>query len=272
MSTNDGLGDRMKRYEQTSEHYLMRRTPVILRIDGKAFHTLTAKLNDRFDARMHICMSQTMQMLCNKIQGAVFAYTQSDEISILLRDWNTVRTDAWFDYRQNKLESITASMATAYFNQVAASIPEFQIGTALFDTRAFNLPKEEVVNYFIWRQQDAERNSIQTYGRTIFSHKHLLGKSNPEVVTMLDQSGNSWQLLDTWKKRGTCWVGTNIPRGISSKYATVDVKTGIDENIPIFTQDRDYIEDAMNRIKEDADVVRKMATSYEDNEGCNCAL
>lgn len=249
--SNDSLGDRMKRYEQTSEHYLTRRTPVIIRIDGKAFHTLTAKLQDRFDPRMHYSMIHTMRRLCEKMQGAIFAYTQSDEISILLRDWDTVRTDAWFDYRQNKLESISASMATAFFNELTKSIPEFEVGTAFFDARAFNIPENDVVNYFIWRQQDAERNSIQTYGRTVFSHKQLLNKSNRQVIQMLDEASKPWQWLDTWKKRGTCWVGTHVPRGVvSTAYSNTNAQTGLDEEIPIFTVDRQYINEALTRIKE----------------------
>jgi tRNA(His) 5'-end guanylyltransferase len=247
--TNDSLGDRMKRHERASEHYLMRRTPVIIRIDGKAFHTLTASLSDRFDPRMHHCMMATMGAVCSSIQGAVFGYTQSDEISILVRDWDTVKTEAWFDYRQNKVESVAASIATMAFNSYAATIPEFQIKPAMFDARAFNLPKEEVVNYFIWRQQDAERNSIQTYGRTVFSHKQLHGKSNPEVITMLDQAGKSWQLLDTWKKRGTAWVGGHIGRGKAGRYSAIDMILGYDEDIPIFKNDRDYIEYAMNYVR-----------------------
>lgn len=247
--TNDSLGDRMKRLERVSEHYLIRRMPVIIRIDGKAFHTLTAKLSDKFDIRLHKCMTHTMQTLCEKIQGTIFAYTQSDEITIVLRDWDTIKTEAWFDYRQNKMESVSASIATAAFNEYSKTIPEFQLGTATFDSRAFNVPKEEVVNLCIWRQKDAERNSIQTYGRTVFSHKQLLGRSNQQVIQMLDENGTSWQLLDTWKKRGTAWVGTNINRG-EGNYSSVDIKTGIDENIPIFTQNRIYIEDAMNVVKE----------------------
>ena len=250
--SHDNLGNRMKRYELTSERNLMRRTPVIIRIDGKAFHTLTAKLNDRFDPRMHICMAQTMRRLCENMQGAVFAYTQSDEISILLRDWNTVRTEAWFDYRQNKVESVSASMATAYFNETSKNIPEFQIGTALFDSRAFNVPENDVVNYFIWRQIDAERNSIQTYGRTIFSHKQLMGVSNQKVITMLDEAGHSWQQLDTWKKRGTCWVlpktATNPWNG-SAFFSTVNSETGLDIEIPMFTMLRHYVETAMNYVE-----------------------
>jgi len=251
--SNDSLGDRMKRYEKVSENYLIRRTPVVIRIDGKAFHTLTASLPEKFDNRLHYCMVQTMRKTCEKMQGAVLGYTQSDEISIILRDWDTIRTEAWFDYRQNKMESVAASMATAFFNDIAKSIPEFKLNMAFFDARAFNLPKEEVTNYLRWRQQDAERNSVQTYAREFFSNKELHGKSNREAITMLDNIGNSWQQLDTWKKRGTCWIGTDIRKGTidNGRFSSVDLISGLDENIPVFTQDREYTETALMYIKED---------------------
>lgn len=247
----DTLGDRMKRFERVSEHYLMRRTPVIIRIDGKAFHTLTASLTDRFDTRMHSCMTATMESLCSSIQGAILGYTQSDEISILVRDWDTIKTEAWFDYRQNKMESVAASIATVAFNRHVSTIPEFQLKSAMFDARAFNLPKEEVVNYFRWRIQDAERNSIQTHGRSVFSHKQLLGKSNPEVITMLDQVGNSWQLLDAWKKRGTFWVNNSAIQSYNELYCTCNAN-GIDEQIPLNTANKTYIEYAMEYVAEPA--------------------
>lgn len=247
--TNDSLGDRMKRHERVSERYLMRRAPVIIRIDGKAFHTLTASLKDRFDPRLHMCMTGTMEYLCSHIQGAVFGYTQSDEISILVRDWDTIKTEAWFDYRQNKMESVAASMATMAFNEIARGLPELQFKPAMFDARAFNLPKEEVVNYFRWRIQDAERNSIQTYGRTIFSHKQLLGQSNQKVIQMLDENGTSWQLLDVWKKRGTAWVNSSAITNNPELYNAC-TSEGIDENMPLLSDNKFYIEYAMNYVEE----------------------
>lgn len=247
----DSLGDRMKRHEKVAEHYLMRRTPVIIRIDGKAFHTLTKNLNDRFDSNLHNCMVNTMRYLCENIQGAVLGYTQSDEISILIRDWDTIKTESWFDYRQNKMESVSASMATMAFNKTISLVQSLENKSAMFDARAFNLPTDEVVNYMVWRQQDAERNSVQMYGQTYFSHKELQGKSNPEVITMLDNIGHSWQQLDTWKKRGTCWVNPKTstnPWNGKVVFPNVDKTTGIDENIPVFTKDRQYVDIAMRYI------------------------
>lgn len=216
------LGDRMKVYESQSSRKLLKRTPVILRIDGKAFHTYTRGMSV-FDARMYKSMAITMEYLCNNIQNAVLGYTQSDEISILLKDWDTLTTQPWFGNKQTKVESVSASMATAIFNDCAGRLGMSNM--AMFDSRAFNIPTEEVCNYFLWRQQDATRNSIQMAGREHFSHKEMHGKSTNDVQHMLiTQKDVNWNDLDTWKKRGICY------------------KDGIiDEEIPIFTEDRDYI-------------------------------
>lgn len=261
MSKQDTFGDRMKRYESTSEHYLMRRTPVIIRIDGKAFHTLTAKLKDRFDPRLHYIMINTMRLLCENIQGAILGYTQSDEISILLRDWDSLHTEAWFDYRQNKIESVAASMATAYFNKLnrESSEPLFNV-EAMFDARSFNLPREEIVNYFWWRQSDAERNSIQTYAREFFSHKQVQNKNCKTLVAMIDEKiqsdqsdQKSWQQIDTWKKRGTCWVNPLMYKDIKNVRFNSVTYDGLDKEIPCFKDDREYIESIVSRTKETVD-------------------
>jgi tRNA(His) 5'-end guanylyltransferase len=218
----DSLGTRMKRYEDVNRYHLSRRTPVIIRLDGKAFHNFTKDLDRPFDDDLHITMTQVTFELTKEIQGAVFAYTQSDEISILLRDWDTVTTDAWFDYNIQKMASVSASIATMIFNNIWKKSNK----KALFDSRVFNLPKEEVCNYFIWRQQDATRNSINMLGRYYFSHNQLQGKNTKDIMDMLVNIFNiNWNDLDTWKKRGTCCSKINI-----------------DNEIPIFTQDRNYIE------------------------------
>lgn len=237
------LSNRMKGYESASKTKLLRRTPVIIRIDGKAFHTWTKKLKhldfslteSPFSEAMHICMIDTTKALVNEIQNAVIGYTQSDEISILLNDWKNLETDQWFDGNIQKIASVSASIATAYFNRsfekMFYSDKEYP---ALFDARVFNLPKEEVTNNFIWRQQDASRNSVQMLARYYFSHKELHKKNNSEIQDMLMKHYNiNWNDLDTWKKRGTCVY----PSG------------HVDERIPVFTQDREYI-DRLLKIEE----------------------
>ena len=111
----DSLGDRMKRYEYVSRNYLTRRVPVIIRIDGKAFHTFTKGMRKPFDRVLMSAMQETMRFLCANIQGCVFGYTQSDEITLVLTDYASIRTDAWFGYNVQKMCSIAASMATLAF-------------------------------------------------------------------------------------------------------------------------------------------------------------
>ena len=153
----DPIGDRMKKnYENRARTYLTRRTPVIIRLDGKAFHTLTRDCEKPFDDRFGWAMQKTGSMLVHLIQGCLCAYVQSDEISLLLTDYRRFNTEAWFDYNLQKIVSVSAAMATAYFNEYYDSDR-----IAFFDSRAFNLPREEVNNYFVWRQKDWIRNSTR---------------------------------------------------------------------------------------------------------------
>ena len=225
----------MKGYENVYKTKLVRRTPAIIRLDGKAFHTWTKQLKrcdpsleaSPYSDVMHKAMANTAWYLVQHIQNARLAYVQSDEISILMNDWGKLNTDAWFDNAVQKMVSVSASMATAQFNQafmdVFCQLPE---PLALFDARVFNLPKEEVTNYFIWRQQDATRNSINMLAQFYFSHKELQGKNVSQVQDMLMlEKGVNWNDVPTWAKRGYCAVSSRK-----------------DDEIPIFTADRDYIE------------------------------
>lgn len=244
MSRNDSLGDRMKRYELPTRTYLTRRMPVIIRIDGKAFHTWTKRYlpsvdigsgsDDPFNETMSNGMRAIGFHMIQQAQNVVLCYSQSDEISILLRDWDKHETEQWFDGNIQKIASVSASIATAAFNCAMQNNEMWE--TALFDSRVFNIPKEEVTNYFIWRQQDATRNSIQMYGRHFFSHKEMHGKNVSEVQDMLmAEHGKNWNDLDVWKRRGFCVV-PNPNKYDSSHFAERD------DNIPIFTQDREYVE------------------------------
>lgn len=255
------LSDRMKEYENVSNVFLTRKTPVVARIDGRAFHKFTKGFVRPYDGILKECMLNTTKKLCESIQGCVLGYTQSDEISLLLEDYEKITTDAWFRYRIQKIVSISASMATLYFNSIfenilndegydyyskslTGKIPDDdkyiwnqlsryylpKVDTALFDSRVFNLPKEEVCNYFIWRQQDATRNSIQLLGQSRFSHKQLNKKSCNDIQDMLmKEYAINWNNIETKYKRGSCVIKK-------------DERWIIDNEIPIFTQDREYIE------------------------------
>lgn len=206
---------RMKEnYEMRSRTYLTRRTPVILRIDGKAFHTYTRGLDKPFDSDLIHDMAETTAYLCSKIQGAKCGYAQSDEISILLTDYDNLNTSAWFDYEVQKMCSIASSHAASKFNQLRAKrlieeysgfgmVETLQLPLADFDCRAFNLPKEEVANYFLARQKDAVKNSVSMLAQSLYSHNELHGKNSDQMQEMCFQMGHNWNDLDYSKKRGT---------------------------------------------------------------------
>jgi tRNA(His) 5'-end guanylyltransferase len=259
MKKLDLLGARMKKYEHTFRTHLMRRQPVVIRIDGKAFHTFTRGMKKPFDAVLSLTMWETTQYLCQNIQGCKLGYTQSDEISLLLTDYEKLNTDAWFDYNVQKMTSISASMATLAFNQFfQKNVNELVIGNidydaskyvgkvALFDSRVVALPKEEVVNYFIWRQQDASKNSVSMVAQANFSHKELQNKNTGEMQEMLfSQKGINWNDIIVPYKRGLCTVKKTIQKTVETKNGPQEYMRRewvMDRDIPIFTQDRAYIE------------------------------
>jgi len=250
---NDDLGNRMKEYELASFFSFTRRLPLIIRIDGKAFHG--HKFDVPFDDDLSYMMAKTAQSLCEEIQGAQLAYVQSDEISILLTDDETIKTQPWFGKKVHKIISVSASMATYQFNKLtqnAVSVDKEQWGRFdtryLFDSRAFVLPHAEVANYFVWRQQDATRNSIHMAGRSVFSHKELMNKTSNQIQEMLFKEGINWNDYDTRFKRGLCIVKTctemaNV--GTPDERPVWEYK--IDLEAPIFTQERNYIEQFLTK-------------------------
>lgn len=268
----DDLGNRMKTfYEEIPKTRLMRRTPVIIRIDGKAFHTFTRGFKRPFDDVLIKTMQETAKYLCENIQGCQLAYTQSDEISLLLIDYQGFETSAWFDYEIQKMCSISASMATMAFNRIFSEIVsdlkvddtkpmdryfEAVYSGAVFDARVFNIPREEVTNYFYWRQLDASRNSIQMVGQANFSHKELQYKSCNDIQDMLmTQKGINWNDFPTYQKRGSCVVRNKFvleSNDVIEKCMLRDPNQGennwiIDKDIPIFKgEGREYIEQFVN--------------------------
>lgn len=274
---NDSLGDRMKGYEGVSRNFLTRRVPAIIRLDGKAFHTFTKGMKKPFDPVLTQAMQETMKYLCENIQGCVLGYTQSDEITLVLTDYATIQTDAWFGYNIQKMCSVSASMATLAFNNAFPDSvnkyflaidemdeeerpPIWEIeeqeelyyshyNKALFDSRVFSIPKEEVANCLIWRQQDATRNSIEAVGQANFSHHELHKKTCNMIQEMLwSQRGINWNDFPTELKRGSCCIKWQFeetiddPRNPGQKITVCRNRWIIDHKIPIFTQDREYIE------------------------------
>ena len=253
----DSLGDRMKNnYENRAKTYLLRRTPVIIRLDGCHFHTFTRGFAKPFDKRLMEAMQETTLELCKNIQGCVFGYTQSDEITLVLVDYKSLDTDAWFDYSVEKMCSVAASMCTLYFNKIFSnkvddfvlehsleeSTEEFtklvakynravEIG-ATFDARCFNVPISEVVNCVLWRQQDCSRNSISSLAQAYFSPKELHGKNGSQMQDMLMEKYDiNWNNLSILEKRGTAIIKNGEGDWV------------IDEEMPILRgEDREYLE------------------------------
>ena len=270
----DNLGDRMKTYENVTRTYLTRRTPVIIRIDGKAFHSFTRGFEKPFDNVLVKAMQQTMKYLCENIEGCVLGYTQSDEITLVLCDYKKLTSQAWFDNNIQKICSVSASMATMAFNLAfRQNVKEWDVDcyadmdvtclsrsrvqydrsrvqydkyvskfdTAMFDSRVFNIPKEEVNNCLLWRQQDATRNSIQSVAQANFSHRQLECKNCKELQEMLlQEKGIDWNTYPTYLKRGSCCVKSTYTIEIDGK----DVQRSrwiIDNDIPIFSQNTWYV-------------------------------
>lgn len=230
------FGDRMKQYENAYRIKLPRRLPVLLRIDGKAFHTYTRGMERPFDSDLTNAMWETAKYLCQNIMGAKVAYHQSDEISILLTNDDKLTTEAWFDNNLQKICSIAASLATAKFNEtMREKYPEKEL--ALFDCRAWVLPKDEVCNYFLWRQQDATKNSISMVAQAYFSANELYKKNGAMKQDMLMEKGINWNDLGVWMKRGVCIVKEKYNKGES-----IRTRWAVDHETPVFSQDRNYIE------------------------------
>lgn len=245
------LGDRMKMYENVWRQKLIRRMPVIIRIDGKAFHTYTKGLNKPFDEIFMNAMQDTMKYLVENIQGCKFGYCQSDEISLLLVDYDDYETEAWFDNNIQKMVSVSASMAGVVFNQNMFKLAnQYYIDNlyhgedidvyserlrsktkvqAVFDARAFNLDKDEVCNYFIWRQEDCIKNAISMIAREYYSDKELDGINTIDRKAMLLEKDVKVEDFSSDKRFGsTCYYK--------------DTEYVLDKEIPIFKEDRNYIE------------------------------
>ena len=257
MPVRDDLGTRMKTYyEQVPKFKLYRRTPVAIRLDGKAFHTFTRGFQKPFDEVLGNAMVRTMEYCAKNIGNCVFAYCQSDEITFILVDYAKLETDAWFDYRTDKLCSISASMATMAFNrffememnvfkaghtimdtnewaypEAGALYGAYMLSAskgAMFDARCFNIPKEEACNLVYWRQLDATRNSVQMVGQANFSHNELQCLScNMIQDKLFAERGINWNSFETRWKRGVAWTK----------------ETGINWNMPILKgENRKYVD------------------------------
>ena len=277
MSKNKGdLDTRMKCYEYVTRTYLTRRTPAIIRLDGKAFHTFTKGFSKPFDDIMVQTMQDTMKFLCDNIEGCVLGYTQSDEITLILIDYKKLTTEAWFSYNIQKMCSIASSMATLAFNLyyrynvstmckstlenspystkkilIGEGIDGCDYKLALFDARVFNVPKEEVNNCLLWRQQDATRNSVEALAQSLYPQRELEHISTKKLQDkMFTEKGVNWNDLPTHLKRGSCCVKQKINKPIPGTDEMVERSQWVvDLNIPIFSQNVNYVNDRITFVE-----------------------
>lgn len=230
----DPIGDRMKSlYEDRTRFSLPGKNYIIIRLDGKAFHTLTKQLKFKkpFDDNFIEMMNETTKYLCKNIQGVVLGYVQSDEISLVLQDFKNINTTAWFDGNVQKIASISASMATAVFNSlirnyltkareenkkmfncgmitkeiyIAETIKyQYFSGFAFFDSRCFTISKDfEVYNYLVWRNKDCIRNSILSLSQHTIGKHRTENKNCGELKEILKDKNKDWNLYDDCYKYG----------------------------------------------------------------------
>ena len=260
--SQDSLGDRMKSYEDCYRIHLPIRMPIIVRIDGKAFHSYTKGCKKPVDEGLVSVMNETARYLCDNIQGTKLAYVQSDEISLLITNYEDVNTQSWFDNNLQKMASVSASMAGAIFTMNSYRIwdknkdvewsdyvpyaPE-DMRPAFFDSRVFVMPKEDICNYFLWRQQDATRNSVQMLARSLYSHKECENMNNSQLQEMIFQKGINWNDCPVPQKRGRCIVKQTVEKEAYNPHEKKLVKAlrsewVVDNNIPVFSADRSYID------------------------------
>lgn len=257
----DDLGNRIKHnYEEVSKTRLTRRMPVVIRLDGCHFHTVTKGFKKPFDDVLIKAMDETMKYLCEHIQGCVLGYTQSDEITLVLVDYAKLESEAWFNYEVQKMCSVAASMATMAFNRafvdaigpffenyiiadnitdedarLAKAYSRVECEGATFDARCFNIPKEEVTNCVYWRQLDAVRNSILSLAQSLYSQKEMQGISCKVLQDkMLAEKNIEWNKLPTRKRFGSCCIKK-------------DSGWQVDLDIPMFIgEGRSYIENLVS--------------------------
>lgn len=279
------LGDRMKNYESINRHFLIPKLHTILRLDGRAFHTYTKKFKRPFDDVLINAMDETAMYLCSKIQGAKFAYVQSDEITIYISDNDELETQMWYGGNIQKMVSVSAAMATAKFNHIMIlqniedsikhvnkwnndpdislklrmeeyiAVDVDKMVLAEFDSRVFQLPNvDEVLNCVLWRQQDCTRNSIQSVAQNLYSQKELHKKNTSQLQEMIFQKGTNWNDYDAKLKRGRFIDKVTYVNGVDIKKIphmeiTLDDKVRTKwESVecPIFSQDREFL---LSRIK-----------------------
>lgn len=257
------LGDRMKGYEACYSFIIPARTYTVVRVDGRGFSKFTKGMDKPFDAQFSEAMNYATIELCRKFNPD-FAYTQSDEISLVFTDFGP-ESQAMFGGKVQKICSLTAARATASFNKKMLmmdaenwedtdEINYIINGSAIydveFDSRVFVIPDYvEVGNYFVWRQQDCTRNSISMAADALYSHKELHGKSASDKQDMMMEKGVNWNDYTPKYKRGALITREEFEMKSTEYEFDAQRSDGfytrkkwvVNENTPIFTKERDFL-------------------------------
>jgi len=240
----DSLGDRMKGYENTYRLYLPKRMPLIMRLDGKAFSQYTRTCERPYDKKLVNALNNVAIALCKEIQGAKLAYLQSDEITILIYETD-FESKPWFNNNINKMLSVAAAEASSTMTEESINVFG-KIKKAKFDCRVFPVPLDEVLNQIEFRQQDATRNAISMQARALASHEECKNKNSKQLQELIFQkAGINFSKLPTEQKRGRCVVKKKETSTVSVRGVETPIersKWTVDTEIPIFHEDKTYIE------------------------------
>src|SRR4051812_3367850 len=214
-------------YEDALRLTVPRRTYVVIRIDGRGFHTFTRNLPRPYSRQLADALDDAAVSLCQEMIGCRFAYGQSDEYSFLLTDFEKDNAPLWFDGNVQKIVSVSASLFTAYFNR---AFPSGKV--AAFDSRVLVISqRSEVEKYFLWRQLDASANSLNMLASAHYPHGELVGKSNTEKHELLFAKGVNWAKQAADFKRGRV-----VHRSATGRSWEVDLA------IPVFNRDAKYLD------------------------------
>lgn len=251
------LADRQKEYEQAFDFKIIRRIPIVIRVDGRSFSRITRKLPRPFCPLMMEVMAETMLEVSKKLDGAIFAYQQSDEINFLLRNDQTVDTEPFFGNRIQKITSIAAATTTLAFNRLKESSGLKLAGEAIFDARVVGVPTvTESINNLIWRQQDCTRNAITNAALAELGKKYGR-KTAAKILHGRNAEERKEILLDDCEIDFDTYYPSKFRYGIAVFKAPKIIETEshgqvtrnkwvIDYNIPKFTEDREFVLDILN--------------------------
>lgn len=207
----EALGDKHKKYEGMNQQYFMPMLPIMVRLDGKAFHTFTKGLARPYDARMSHCMAVAAKAVLEITQGLI-AYTQSDEITVII----PAQENMFYGGRRDKINSVLAAAASVAFNKaIAIHIPEKAHLDPVFDCRSWQYPTDDLcVESLLWRETDATRNSLTMACSAVYKQHELQHKGFVDQHNMLHEKGINWNNYPNFFKRGSYFAKRKFTKQI----------------------------------------------------------